>query len=106
MATAAALSEETSNAMEMEFDPDSPFAETIKNLKRERDEVQHGTYPVFAFLFCFSVFLASVFPAPPLKQKKYKLTLSRPPKQYSPSAGSDTTLVERLSEYDIQRKKR
>ena len=41
--------EETSNAMEMEFDEDSPFAETIKNLKRERDEVQHGTYPVFCF---------------------------------------------------------
>ena len=61
MATAAALSEETSNAMEMEFDEDSPFAETIKNLKRERDEVQHGTYPVFAFLFCFSVFLVWVF---------------------------------------------
>ena len=29
---------------EMEFDPESPFAETIRNLKREREEVQHGKH--------------------------------------------------------------
>ena len=59
MATAAALSEETSNAMEMEFDEDSPFAETIKNLKRERDEVQHGT---LLFYFAFQFFWRPCFP--------------------------------------------
>jgi hypothetical protein len=38
---------------EMEFDPESPFAETIRNLKREREEVQdgkHSTLPPTSFI--------------------------------------------------------
>jgi hypothetical protein len=30
--------------VEMEIDEDSPFAETINNLKREREEIQKGMF--------------------------------------------------------------
>jgi hypothetical protein len=50
------VAEVAANSDEMEFDPESPFGETIRNLKRERDEVQNGKHatithpPPFFFL--------------------------------------------------------
>jgi hypothetical protein len=47
----------TNPPVELEFDENSPFAETIRNLKREREEIQNGkptyTHTLSLSLHCF-----------------------------------------------------